>query len=54
MERVLKYGLMELDMKDFGERTKLMVKESSGMSMATSSKGSGKMIRPTVMEFTLI
>lgn len=54
MEKVPKFGLMELDMKGFGERTKLMAKESSGMLMGTSSKGSGKTIKPTVMESTLI
>lgn len=54
MERALRYGQMELDMRDFGERTKLMAKESSGMLMETSLRGNGKMIKRTVMEFTLI
>jgi len=54
MARVLKSGQMELDTKVFGEKIRLMVKENSGMSMETSLRENGKMIKPMDLVFTLI
>jgi hypothetical protein len=52
MERAPRSGQMEQGTKDFGERTKLMVKESSGMLTETFSRESGKTIKLMGLEFT--
>ena len=54
MGGVSKFGLMELATKVSGRTTKRMVKESSGTSTVTSLTESGKMIRPTATESTLM
>ena len=53
MEEVYKFGQMALAMKVSGKRTKLMVKESSGMWMAMSLMENGRMTKLMAMESTL-
>ena len=45
MARELKFGLMERNMRVNGSRTRLTVKESSGMLMVTFMRVSGKMTK---------
>ena len=45
MARELKFGLMERNMRGNGSRTRLTVKESSGMLMVTFMRVSGKMTK---------
>lgn len=49
-----KYGLMELNMKGNGVTIRPMERENFGMLTATFLRGIGKMIKPTVMVFTVI
>lgn len=52
MVQVFKYGLITLDMKENGAKTKQMVVESFGMLMEIFMKVNGKMIKLTVMVST--
>ena len=54
MVQVFKYGLIMLDMKVNGEKTKLTVGENSGMRMVISMRVSGKMIKQMVMVSTFM
>jgi hypothetical protein len=45
---------MALVTKDIGVSIRLVARVNSGMSMETSLRGSGKMIRPTDTESTFI
>jgi hypothetical protein len=49
-----KCGPMELGMKDFGFRTKLMAKGNFGMQMVIHTKVSGKKTKQMAMEYTRI
>lgn len=52
--KVLKYGLMEQDTKDFGEKIRLMEKGNSGMLMETFLRVNGRMTRQMDTEYTHI
>lgn len=54
MEKELKFGQMEQDMKAFGRKIRLMAKESSGMLMGMYLRESGKTIRLMALVFTHI
>lgn len=54
MDKVFRYGLMELAMRGNGERTKHMAGANSGMLMEMSLMGSGEMTKQMDMESTLM
>ena len=54
MDGELKYGLMEVNMKESGSTIKQMEKVSFGLQMATPTKAIGKTIRQKVMVITNI
>jgi hypothetical protein len=51
MDMEFKYGLMEPDMKGSGSKTRLVERESFGMSMEMFSMDNGKTTRQMVMEY---
>ena len=54
MASAFRLGLMELDMKDFGNTIKHVDEGSSGMLMAMCSRENGLMIKLTGMESMFI
>lgn len=48
---MFKSGLITLNTRENGEKTKLMEEESFGMLMATSMKANGKTTKPMDMVF---
>jgi len=54
MEEGIKYGLMEVSMKDIGHKIKQMVEEDLFMPMEIFMMDSGKMTKPMDMDNILI
>ena len=54
MDTESKYGLMEQDMKENGEKIKHLEEESFGMLMEMSSTENGRMTRQMGMAFILM